>query len=152
MAKMHTRRKGKSGSKRPLRTEIPEWNQLSADETKEIVVDLWGQGVSMSVIGMVLRDQYGVGDIRLLTGLTVSEILKEAEVAPKVPEDLANLILKAINLRKHLSANKNDFHNKRSLQLTESKIRRLIKYYHKTGVLSESIVYDPATAEVMLTA
>lgn len=150
MAKMHTRRKGKSGSKRPLRTEIPEWNQLSSDEAKELVASMWSQGISTSEIGMILRDQYGVGDVRLLTGLTITGILSEKEVAPRVPEDLANLILKALKLRKHLETNKNDFHNKRSLQLTESKIRRLVKYYHKTGVLSETWVYNPATAEVML--
>ena len=148
---MHTRRKGKSGSKRPLRTEVPAWNTVSAEEATKLVLDFWGQGASTSQIGMVLRDQYGVGDVRLLTGKTVTDILKENGVAPHVPEDLANLILKALKLRKHLAANKHDVHNKRALQLTESKVRRLVKYYHSTGVLAMDWVYKPETAEMMLT-
>ncbi len=151
MAKMHSRRKGKSGSKKPLRTEVPEWNAVSADDVTKLVLDYWGQGASTSTIGMILRDQYGVCDIRLITGKCVTDILKENNVAPHVPEDLTNLILKALKLRKHLASNKNDVHNKRALQLTESKVRRLVKYYHSTGVLAADWIYKPETAEMMLT-
>ena len=150
MAKMHTKRKGKSGSKKPLRTEVPEWANVSAEDTASIILTLWKQGVPTSQIGMILRDQYGVGDVKLLTGKKITQILKENEVAPHVPEDLSNLIIKALRLRKHLAANKHDLHNKRSLQLTESKIRRLVKYYHSTKVLPMDWLYKPETAEMML--
>ena len=43
-----------------------------------------------------------------------------------------------------------DLHNKRALQLTESKIRRLVKYYHNTGVLPMDWVYSPSTAEILI--
>ena len=151
MAKMHTRRKGQSGSKKPYRTEVPEWVNVSADETKQLILDMWKQGISTSQIGMILRDQYGIGDVKLITGQKMTEILKENNVAPHIPEDIANLIVKALKLRKHLAANKHDLHNKRSLQLTESKIRRLVKYYHSTKVLPMDWTYKPETAEVMLT-
>ena len=151
MAKMHTRRKGQSGSKKPYRTEVPEWVNVSADETKQLILDMWKQGISTSQIGMILRDQYGIGDIKLITGQKITEILKENNVAPRIPEDIANLIIKALKLRKHLAVNKHDLHNKRSLQLTESKIRRLVKYYHSTKVLPMDWTYKPETAEVMLT-
>jgi len=150
MAKMHTKRKGKSGSKKPLRTEVPEWANVSAEDAASIVLTLWKQGVPTSQIGMILRDQYGIGDVKLLTGKKITQILKENEVAPHVPEDLSNLIIKALRLRKHLAANKHDLHNKRSLQLTESKIRRLVKYYHSTKVLPMDWLYKPETAEMML--
>ncbi|MDR0768086.1 MAG: 30S ribosomal protein S15 [Methanosarcinales archaeon] len=150
MAKMHTKRKGKSGSKKPLRTEVPDWMNVSAEDAEKIVLDLWKQGVPTSQIGMVLRDQHGVGDVKLLTGKKITQILKDNEVAPRIPEDLANLIVKALRLRKHLAANKHDLHNKRSLQLTESKVRRLVKYYHSTKVLPMDWVYKPETAEMML--
>jgi Ribosomal protein S15P/S13E len=150
MAKMHTKRKGKSGSKKPLRTEVPEWSNVSAEDAAAIVLNLWKQGVPTSQIGMILRDQHGIGDVKLLTGKKITQILKENEVAPHVPEDLTNLIVKALRLRKHLAANKHDLHNKRSLQLTESKIRRLVKYYHNTKVLPMDWIYKPETAEMML--
>jgi len=147
---MHTKRKGKSGSKKPLRTEVPDWVSVSAEEAEKIVLGLWKQGVPTSQIGMILRDQYGVGDFKLLTGKKITQALKDNEVAPRIPEDLTNLIVKALRLRKHLGANKHDLHNKRSLQLTESKIRRLVKYYHSTKVLPTDWVYKPDTAEMML--
>ncbi|MCL2142384.1 MAG: 30S ribosomal protein S15, partial [Methanimicrococcus sp.] len=98
MAKMHTRRKGQSGSKKPYRTEVPEWVNVSADETKQLILDMWKQGISTSQIGMTLRDQYGIGDVKLITGQKITEILKENNVAPRIPEDIANLIIKALKL------------------------------------------------------
>ena len=76
----------------------------------------------------------------LLQAKKITTILKEHNVTPNVPEDLTNLIVKALKLRKHLSVNKKDVHNKRSLNLTESKIRRLVKYYHQEKGTSERLV------------
>lgn len=151
MAKMHTRRKGKSRSTRPNRTEAPEWCKFNAEEITTVILNLWKQGVSTAEIGMILRDRYGVPDSKLITGKKITTILKENNVAPTVPEDLYNLIVKALSLRKHLSINKKDIHNKRSLQLTESKIRRLVKYYQASKVLPKDWIYKPETAEMMIT-
>ena len=151
MAKMHTRRKGKSGSTKPIRSEIPEWCTVTAEEAEAAILTMWKQGKSTSEIGMVLRDQYGLPDVKLLTGKKITTILKDNEVAPNVPEDLYNLIVKALNLRKHLEINKKDVHNKRALQLTESKVRRLVKYYHKSKVLPMDWKYKPETAEMLIT-
>jgi small subunit ribosomal protein S15 len=100
---------------------------------------------------MVLRDRYGVPDAKLITGKKITAILKENSVSPNLPEDLTNLIVKALKLRKHLSTNKNDVHNKRSLNLTESKIRRLVKYYQQEKILPRDWFYKPETAEMMIT-
>jgi small subunit ribosomal protein S15 len=100
---------------------------------------------------MILRDRYGVPDAKLITGKKVTAILKENNVAPNIPEDLTNLIVKALRLRKHLSVNKKDVHNKRSLNLAESKIRRLVKYYKQEKVLPRDWFYKPETAEMMIT-
>lgn len=151
MAKMHTRRKGKSSSTKPNRTEAPEWCKMNAEEVTAVVLDLWKQGATTAEIGMILRDRYGVPDVKLITGKKMMAILKDNNVAPNIPEDLYNLIVKALNLRKHLSVNKKDIHNNRSLQLTESKIRRLAKYYKASKVLPKGWVYKPETAEMMIT-
>ena len=68
-----------------------------------------------------------------------------------VPEDLYNLVVKAIRIRKHLDINPHDIHNKRSLQNIEAKIRRLAKYYRSNNVLPSDWKYKPETAEMLIT-
>ncbi|MGP8319793.1 MAG: 30S ribosomal protein S15 [Methanosarcinaceae archaeon] len=150
MAKMHTRKKGQSGSTKPVRTEIPAWSIMSADDITKIILDMWKQGNSTSEIGMTLRDRYGVPDVKLATGKKLAEILRENDVAPDLPEDLYNLLVKAIGLRKHLMVNKKDLHNKRSLNSAEAKIRRLVKYYQSTKMLPMDWKYRPETAEMLI--
>ncbi len=150
MAKMHTRRKGRARSTKPVRKTAPAWLTIKKEEVEKLVLHLNSQNVPTSMIGLVLRDRYGVPDITQVTGKKVTQILKDNNAAPKVPEDLTNLIRKAIGLHKHLDENHKDLHNKRALQLTESKVRRLVKYYHATGVLPEDWVYTPDTAEILI--
>ncbi|MHC1567189.1 MAG: 30S ribosomal protein S15 [Candidatus Syntropharchaeia archaeon] len=150
MARMYARRRGKSGSKRPLRHSPPEWLEMSPEEVERMVVELYSQGNSMSKVGMILRDTYGVPDVALVTGKKIKKILEENGLAPSVPEDLENLIKKALRLRKHIEENPKDFHNKRATQLTESKIRRLVKYYKRKKVLPEDWNYTPQAAELLI--
>lgn len=150
MARMHTRRKGKSRSTRPYRTSAPTWSNINADEIDRVVVELREQDKSTSEIGMILRDRYGIPDVKLATGKKITQILEDNDLKPKIPEDLRNLIAKVVRLHKHLEKNKKDVHNKRSLQLTESKIRRLVKYYKRTKVLPETWKYSIDTAEMLI--
>ncbi len=151
MARMYSRRKGKSGSTRPNRTETPSWVEIDAEELEEHIVRLWKADKSSSEIGMVLRDQYGIPDAKLVTNKKIMHTIRDHGLAPNFPEGMRNLIVKALRLRTHLGENKRDIHNKRALQLTESKIRRLVKYYRKTGVLPADWVYKPDTAEMLIT-
>jgi len=147
---MHTRRKGKSGSRRPLIKENPEWVPLSAEEIIDIIVKLAQDDMSSAKIGLVLRDQYAVPNVKLATGKGIAQIRAENKVSANLPEDLGNLIVKAIGLSSHLKENSGDLHNKRSLNLIESKIRRLEKYYKSTGVLPKDWKYSIKTAELLL--
>ena len=150
MARMHARRKGKSCSKRPLITENPAWVTLSATEIEDIIVKMAKDGNGSAKIGLVLRDQYGVPDVKLATGKTVTAIMKEKGVAPALPEDLANLMRRAIDLNVHLKENRGDISNRRGLMLIEAKIRRLERYYKANGVLPADWKYSLNTAELML--
>ncbi|MCL7415370.1 MAG: 30S ribosomal protein S15 [ANME-2 cluster archaeon] len=151
MARMHTRRRGQSRSTKPLRKEVPEWVTLSSDEIEKKVVELAKLDNSTSKVGIIMRDMYGVPDITLSTGKKVSKILEESDVAPEYPEDFVNLVTKALRLRKHLAVNHKDQHNKRALNVTEAKVRRLGKYYRQRGVLSVDWKYDPKTVERLIT-
>ncbi len=64
MARMHARRRGSSGSVRPNRKDVPEWFNTDLAEIEKQVIEMKKEGVSSSVIGMVLRDKYGVPDIK----------------------------------------------------------------------------------------
>ena len=148
MARMYARKKGKSKSSKPIKSIVP--TEMSAEEIQKNIVELRNQGMSSSRIGIVLRDKYGIPDVTLATKKKMIHILQDNGVAPKVPEDLYNLIAKALNLREHLEDNKKDLHNRRALQLTESKIRRLVKYYKGGGVLPEEWTYRLERAEMLI--
>jgi len=150
MARMHARRRGKSCSVRPYRKQAPAWSNTDAKAITKVILDLRKEGASSSKIGLVLRDRYGVPDVKLALGKRIGDVLKENKVASEIPEDLRDLMIKALGLRKHLGENKKDLHNKRQLNLTESKIRRLVRYYRGTKKLPLEFVYKPETAEILL--
>ena len=133
MARMHTRRRGSSGSDRPATDENPEWSDVDAEDIESRVVELAEDGHDPSVIGITLRDEgvkgVPVPDVKLATGKKITEILEEHDADPDLPEDLRNLMARAIRLREHMTENGQDYQNKRALQNTESKIRRLVNYY-----------------------
>jgi len=150
MARMHARRKGKSGSTRMFtRSEHPVWSALKPREVESRILELAKQGHSSSMIGMILRDQYAVPNIKLATGKKLSRIIRDNKMAPEVPEDLKNLISTALKIRSHMDNNHQDVANKRNLQLTESKIRRLAKYYKSTQRLPQNWKYSPKQAKLL---
>ncbi|MGY5860436.1 MAG: 30S ribosomal protein S15 [Candidatus Thorarchaeota archaeon] len=152
MARMHTRRKGQSGSNRPSTLRVPEWMDKEKDAkwVEEKVIELAKTGNTPSMIGMILRDQYGVPLVKVISGKKVMTIIRENDLQRNVPEDLRNLIAKAASMRRHLEENKKDFVSKRGLQLAESKIHRLSKYYRKTRVLPADWKYSPDQAAILL--
>jgi small subunit ribosomal protein S15 len=148
---MHARRRGKSCSVRPYRKEAPPWSNTDIKGIEKVVIELRKEGASSSKIGLILRDRYGVPDIKLVTGgKRIGDILRAYKLETEIPEDLRDLMIKALGLRKHLSENKNDLHNKRQLHLMESKIRRLVKYYTGSGRLPAGWSYKPETSEILL--
>jgi len=147
---MHARRRGKSSSKPASRREKPDWINMSMEEIENIIVNLYKGGLHPSQIGIRLRDQYGIPDVKLVTGKKIQQILEEAGYKQKIPEDLMFLMKKAVNLHAHLQVHKKDLSNRRGLQLVEAKIRRLIKYYKRKGKLPEDWKYSISTAKLMV--
>ena len=147
---MHSRKRGRSDSTKPQADKPPEWTPLSREDVEELVVKLSKEGIKPSRIGLILRDQYGVGDVKLVCGKKLTKILEEKGIQSKLPEDLHNLVEKAIKLRDHLGKHSKDRHNRRSLHLIESKIRRLGKYYRRSGRLTRDWRYDPEKASILV--
>ena len=149
MARIHARRKGRSGSSPQTREKNPSW-ALKPKDVESKVVELSTEGNTTSQIGIVLRDMHGVPSVKLATGKSISKILSEKDMSPQLPEDLTNLMRKAVRLGEHLKINNKDVHNTRALRLTEAKILRLAKYYRSTNVLSEDWKYSLADAKLLV--
>jgi small subunit ribosomal protein S15 len=145
---MHARRRGSSGSKRPLTQKNPPWVVLEGGEIEELILRLHGEGLSAAQIGLRLRDQYGVPNVRLATGKSVLQILRAREAKLPLPDDLRALMKKAVGLQAHLRENPKDHHNRRGLELVEAKIRRLVKYYKREGSLPVEWDYSLKAAEL----
>ncbi len=136
-------KKGRSSSTRPVSKTAPPWVQYTPEEVEQLVVELARRGFGPSMIGIILRDQYGIPLVKAITGKKITQILEEHGLAPKIPEDLMCLIRRAVRIRKHLEEHPKDMSAKRGLILVESKIHRLVKYYKRVGKLPPDFEYKP---------
>jgi len=148
MARIHSHRHGKSHQTRPPSRSVPNWVSTTPDEAKAVVLKLAKEGVTPSRIGQTLRDDYGVPLLKPLMGKSLSSVLVDGKVAPKVPQDLQDLIERAQRIQKHLKAHKSDRKNVHSLELVEAKIYRLSKYYKDKGVLPSDFKYTAVVAQL----
>ncbi len=145
---MPKQEKGKSHSIRPVSKRAPSWCKYQPEEVEALVIKLAKEGNAASRIGTILRDQYSIPLVKPIAGKTVTKIMKEAQLAPTIPEDLGNLIKKAESLGLHLEKNHKDLNNKRSMQIIEAKIYQLARYYRRKGILPENWKYEPKIASM----
>lgn len=146
MARMHSRKKGKHGSKKPAKKTVPSWIRYKPKEIELLIAKLTKEGKNTSQIGILLRDVYGIPNVSALCGKSISTILKEKKLISEVPEDLTALFKRYAAVKKHLEINKHDETAGRGLLLTESKINRLVKYYKRTGKILQSWKFDAERA------
>lgn len=106
--------------------------------------------MSPSQIGVVLRDQYGVPSAKLMTDKRILKILEENKVKIGLPEDMMNLLKRAVQLDRHLTENPQDMTAKRGMQLVEAKIKRLAKYYTREGRIPAGWKYDLSKAKLLV--
>ncbi len=142
---MPKKHKGRSHSTRPVSKRPPVWCKYKPEEVEALVIKLAKEGHPPSKIGIILRDQHGIPLTKPITGKSVTKILKDAGLAPSLPEDLETLLKKASHLRVHLEKNKKDLHNKRALQIIEAKIHKLSRYYKREGTLPPDWKYEAKT-------
>ena len=150
MARRYSGKKGKSGSTKVATDKVPSWVNYKEKEVELMITKLAKEGKASAEIGLVLRDSYGIPSVKVLTKKTISQIMIEKKVYPQLPEDLINEIRTALNIREHIDENKKDMTAKRGLEISESKIRRLVKYYKRTKKVEESWKYNPKTAKLFI--
>lgn len=148
MGRLHSHRHGKSHSIRPVTPSSPTWVKQTPDEIEELVVKYAKEGLKTSEIGIKLRDQYAIPLTKLVVKKSIVQILEQRGVKPDMPEDLNNLVTKALGLQKHLKAHKSDKRNVRSLELLEAKVHRLSSYYKKIDRIPKTWKYKAVIAQL----
>ena len=150
MSRMHSKGKGASGSRKPHSQSPPEWSNSDKKEVEELILQLSEEGNSNASIGIILRDKHGVPNVRLVTGERISQTLQRLGKSGKLPEDLMSLMRRALRLIDHLSQNSKDIHNRRQLELCESKIRRLSRYYRENNQIDSDWTYKRDQLRLMV--
>jgi small subunit ribosomal protein S15 len=148
MARIHAHTRGKSHSTRPASPSLPTWLTMTPGEVSSLVISLSKEGLSPSEIGLNLRDHHAIPLVKPITGKTITQLLSDGDVKKELPEDLGNLVEKAIGLQKHIKNHNTDHRNVRSLELIEAKIHRLSKYYKRSGRLSKNWKYSAIIAQL----
>jgi small subunit ribosomal protein S15 len=148
MARIHVHTHGKSHSTRPSSKDAPAWLTQSRDQVSALVVKLAKEGLSPSEIGLKVRDEHSIPLLKPLLGKSLTSVLVENNIKSEMPEDLDELLKKALGLQKHLKVHNSDHRNVRSLELIESKIHRLAKYYKGVGRLPKNWRYAAVIAQL----
>ena len=125
-------------------SQLREWSSVPLDQTKN----------SSELAAIVIKngDQTARQEAEKLRAqsdfpIPVIEVNGQAS---EYPEDLMNLIRRAVNIRDHLEENPKDLHSKRGLTIIESRIRRLGSYYVSEGELPEGWRYNPQQAALLV--
>jgi small subunit ribosomal protein S15 len=148
MARIHAHTHGKSHSTRPSSHNLPTWVSSTNSELTTLIVQFSKDGLGPSEIGVKIRDQHAIPLAKPILGKNITHILTENGIVTELPEDLSQLVKKAIGLQKHLRAHNTDRRNIRSLELIEAKIHRLSKYYKRIGKLQRNWKYAAIIAQL----
>lgn len=148
MARLHTRKHGKSKSRKPTLADA----KLDADKAKveKAILECSKQGMDGAAIGREVKEKHGAGYLKPLLGMRLDKFLSSKGVEKKIPDDLMALMRKAVGMHKHLGANHRDVYGKLRLARVEAKIGRLSKYYRNEGRLPVDWKYNPAQAALMI--
>ncbi|MEM7813353.1 MAG: 30S ribosomal protein S15 [Candidatus Aenigmatarchaeota archaeon] len=125
-----------------------DWVTYEKDELEALVAKLAKEGNSSAMIGQLLRDQYGIPDVRKY-GIRISKVA-HAAVPRKIPEDMLNLLKQAVKVHRHLAAKPKDSKARHALDRIESKIRRLARFYVKEKKLPKDWTYSIERAKIIV--
>ena len=150
MARMHSKGKVTIVTSKPNIDTAPSWSESDKGTVEELIIKYANEGHSSAKIGTLLRDMHAVPDVRLVMGERISQTLSRNDLESKYPEDMMNLMRKALSLIDHLSNNKKDLHNRRQLELCESRLRRLARYYVGTGRIPSTWAYKRDQLRLMV--
>lgn len=148
MGRLHSHRHGQSHSIRPITPSSTKWVKQNIQEIEELILKYAKDGLTTSEIGVKLRDQYAIPLVKSITKKSITETLEQKGIKQEMPEDLNNIVRKALGLQKHLKTHTSDRRNVRSLELLEAKVHRLSSYYKKIGRIPKTWKYKSVIAQL----
>ena len=148
MGRLHTHNHAKAHSTRPNQVKVPSWVKQDPKGVEELIIKYAKEDLTSSQIGIKLRDQYSIPLVKPIIKKTISQVLEENNLSPEIPEDLNNIVTKAVGLQKHLKSNRGDRRNVRSLELIEAKVHRLSVFYKKNGKIPKNWKYKSVIAQL----
>ncbi|MFH1630780.1 MAG: 30S ribosomal protein S15 [Candidatus Aenigmatarchaeota archaeon] len=131
-----------------MKKMVKSWVTYDKDELEKLISKLAKESHSSSKIGMILRDQYGIPSTRVMN-VRVQKVVSKY-IKSDVPDDMFDLLAKAVNLHNHTTSNKKDNKSRHDLASVESRIRRLAKYYKKTGKIPNTWEYTINKAKLLV--
>ena len=90
----------------------PAWVKMKSEEIERLVIQLHKEGNSPAKIGIILRDKYGIPNIKAQRK-KISKILRDNNLKVETIKDITKKKIEI--LEKHLSKNKHDYSAQRSL-------------------------------------
>jgi len=148
VGRLHSHNYGKSHSTRPLNLKAPSWITQDPKEIEELIIKYAKDDLSDSQSGVKLRDQHSIPLVKPIIKKTITKVLEENNLKTDLPEDLDNIVKKAVGLQKHLKINKKDNRNIRALELIEAKVHRLSVYYKRIGRIPQKWKYKSVIAQL----
>ena len=106
--------------------EKPSWLKLTEKEVKDLILKIAETEPSAEKIGLILRDQYGVPDVKIY-GLKINKVLGPKFVEP-TSKNHSTKLEKVIG---HYKKNKQDKRAERSLIITKAKLKKITDYQKK---------------------
>jgi hypothetical protein len=70
MGRLHSKGKGISGSAIPYSRNPPSWLKTTPEQVVDQIGKLAKKGATPSQIGVILRDSYGVAQVKVVTGMS----------------------------------------------------------------------------------
>jgi small subunit ribosomal protein S15 len=150
MARHYSKAKGKASSKKPAVQTVPTWVDKKPAEVETLVLQLAKERNSAAMIGLILRDSYGIPSVKTLCKKSVTAILSEHKITKKIPQDMIDAIAKAIKVQKHLESNNQDIAARRGLILALAHINKLAKYYKRIERIPLDWKFDAQKAGMYL--
>ncbi|KAM7454719.1 hypothetical protein BLSTO_04523 [Blastocystis sp. subtype 1] len=149
MGRMYGKGKGISASCLPYKRTAPSWLKTTSAEVEASVCRLAKKGLTPSQIGVLLRDQKGIGQVKAVTGSKILRILKKngrgsGSFSPR------GYVLPDQEGCGHEKAPRAQQKAKFRLILIESRIHRLTRYYKRTEQLPPTWKYNSATASALV--
>lgn len=101
----------------------PAWLKYTKEEIKAIILKLTNKDLTAEKIGLILRDQYGIPNVKLYN-LKIKDVMGEKFSEPSI----INLEKKLGKIIKHFEKNKQDKKAGRSLIIAKSKLKKRTEY------------------------